>query len=74
MLFERCRSVHTVGMATSIRVVAVDRQRTVRWVRVVAPNRFVRPRRRIRSILEGTADLDMRVGDRLRIVAPAVDR
>jgi hypothetical protein len=74
MLFERCRSVHTIGMRVPIAVAALDREWRVRRVAVVRPHRLVLPRAGVRHILELDADADVRPGDRLEIVTPAADR
>ena len=55
MLFRRCRSVHTFGMAFPIDVVLLDaRQRPIRTVRL-APNRMLLPKRRVRHVMEVVA-------------------
>lgn len=65
MLFERCRSVHTIGMPFPITVATLDREWRVRRVSVVRPRRVVLPRRHIRHVLELAVDADVRPGDRL---------
>lgn len=74
MLFERCRSVHTIGMRVPITVAGLDREWRVRRVAVVRPRRLVLPRVGVRHILELDADADVRPGDRLEIVMPAIGR
>ena len=67
MLFERCRSVHTIGMRFPITVIGLDRRFVVRWVAFVPPRRLVLPRRTVRHILEIEGRTDIRLGDRLLI-------
>ncbi|MEZ0235672.1 MAG: DUF192 domain-containing protein [Actinomycetota bacterium] len=74
MLFEHCRSVHTIGMRVPITVAGLDREWRVRRVTVVRPRRLVLPRVGVRHILELDADADVRPGDRLEIVMPAIGR
>ncbi|MGZ8583124.1 MAG: DUF192 domain-containing protein [Actinomycetota bacterium] len=64
MLFERCRSVHTVGMHVPLTVAALDRGWCVRRVVVVPPHRVVLPRFGVRHVLELHAGADVRPGDR----------
>jgi uncharacterized membrane protein (UPF0127 family) len=64
MLFERCRSVHTVGMRFTIVVASLDRDGRVIHVRTMRPRRLMMPRPRVRSVLECHADADVRAGDR----------
>lgn len=65
MLFERCRSVHTVGMRFPITVATLDRDWRVRRVSVVRPRRLVLPRPHVRHVLELPVDADVRPGDRM---------
>jgi uncharacterized protein len=65
MLFVRCRSIHTFGMAFPITVARLDRDLRVRRVGVLVPRRLLMPRPRVRHILECAADADLRPGDRL---------
>jgi uncharacterized protein len=64
MLFERCRSVHTVGMRFTIAVASLDRDGRVIHVRRMRPRRLMMPRPQVRSVLECHADADVRAGDR----------
>ncbi len=68
LLLERTRSIHTFGMRMPISVALLDRELVVRSVRPVRPGRLLLPRPRIRHVLECAEDLDLRPGDRLRIV------
>jgi uncharacterized protein len=75
MLLERTRSIHTFGMRFPIAAVRLDRDLIVRSVRPVKPGRLLLPRLRIRHVLECAQDVDLRPGDRLRIVrAPEARR
>ena len=65
MLFRRCRSVHTFGMAFPIDVVLLDRALRVVAVVAVPPGRLLLPRRGVRHILECAAGVGLRPGDRL---------
>jgi hypothetical protein len=64
MWFVWCRSVHTIGMTMSIRVVCLDRSGRVRLNRVVLPGRVLLARQAVRHIIECAPDADVRVGDR----------
>ena len=68
MLFERCRSVHTVGMRFPIVVASLDRQGRVIHVRTMRPRRLMVARPRVRSVLECREDADVRAGDRFEVV------
>ena len=68
MLFERCRSVHTVGMRFAILVASLDREGQVIHVRTMRPRRLMAPRPGVRSVLECHADADVRTGDRFEVV------
>ena len=68
LLLDRTRSIHTFGMRLPISVVLLDRELVVRSVRPVRPRRLLLPRPRIRHILECAEGVDLRPGDRLRIV------
>ena len=68
MLFERCRSVHTVGMRFAIVVASLDREGRVIHVRTMRPRRLMAPRPGVRSVLECHADADVRTGDRFEVV------
>jgi uncharacterized protein len=74
MLFERCRSVHTIGMRVPITVAALDREWRVRRVSVVRPRRLVLPRAGVRHILELSANADVRPGDRFVIEESVTER
>jgi uncharacterized protein len=68
LLLDRARSIHTFGIRFPISAVLLDRDLVVRAVRPVRPGRLVLPRPGIRHVLECTAGVDLRPGDRLRIV------
>ena len=65
MLFEHCRSVHTIGMRFPITVAALDREWRVLRVSMVRPRRVVLPRPQVRHVLELAAEAEVRPGDRL---------
>jgi uncharacterized membrane protein (UPF0127 family) len=67
LLFLNATSVHTLGMRFPILVVRLDDTFTVVDVRRVRPGRYVRPMRRASHVLECNEDVDVRVGDVLRI-------
>jgi hypothetical protein len=64
MFFERCRSVHTFGVATPITVASLDARLSVVSVRTMRPRRVLLPSPGVRHILECGADADVRPGDR----------
>jgi uncharacterized membrane protein (UPF0127 family) len=67
MLFRRCRSVHTFGMAEAISVVFLDAAMRVVEVRRGRRGRIVVARRRLaRHALECDVRSGLRVGDRFR--------
>src|SRR4029450_3299182 len=68
LLLDRARSIHTIGIRFPISAVLLDRDLVVRAVRPVRPGRLVLPRPGTRHVLECTAGVDLRPGDRLRIV------
>jgi uncharacterized protein len=68
LLLERTRSIHTFGMRLPISVALLDRELVVLSVRPVRPRRLLLPRPRIRHVLECAERVDLRPGDRLRIV------
>ena len=68
MLFERCRSVHTVGMRFAIVVASLNREGGVIHVRTMRPRRLMVPRPSVRSVFECRADADVRAGDRFEVV------
>ena len=68
LLLDRARSIHTFGMRFPISAVLLDRELVVRSVRPVRPGRLVLPRPGTRHVLECTEGVDLRPGDRLRIV------
>jgi uncharacterized protein len=68
LLLDRTRSIHTFGMCLPISVALLDRELVVRSVRPVRPGRLLLPRPRIRYVLECGEGVDLRPGDRLRIV------
>jgi uncharacterized membrane protein (UPF0127 family) len=70
LLFPDATSVHTLGMRFPILVVRLDDALTVVDVRRVLPRRFVPPMRRASHVLECNENVDLRVGDVLRIEAP----
>lgn len=69
MLFERARSVHTVGMRFPVAVAFLGPPegevgvRRVRWVAAMSPGRVALPRPGVRAVLELAAGADVRVGD-----------
>jgi hypothetical protein len=65
LAFERCRSVHTIGMKRAITVAALDQRWEVVAVRRLRPWRILLPRIRVRHVLECAEDADLRPGDRL---------
>jgi uncharacterized protein len=70
LLFPNATSVHTFGMRFPILVVHLDDTFMVVDVRRVRPGRYVRPMRRGSHVLECNVDVDVRVGDVLRIEGP----
>ena len=68
LLLERTRSIHTFGMRFPISAVLLDRELVVRSVRPIRPGRLVLPSPGTRHVLECTEGVDLRPGDRLRIV------
>lgn len=67
MLLPRARSVHTFGLTSSITVVQLRRDLSVRRATVVRPRRVVLPAVRTRHIVELDARTDVRPGDRFRL-------
>jgi uncharacterized membrane protein (UPF0127 family) len=65
MLFERTRSVHTVGMRFALAVAFLDAGMRVVKVRHVPPRRLAFRLFGARHVLELAADADLREGDRL---------
>ena len=70
LLFPNATSVHTFGMRFPILVVHLDDTFTVVDVRRVRAGRYVRPMRRASHVLECNENVDVRVGDVVRIEAP----
>lgn len=68
LLLDRARSIHTFGMCVPISAALLDRELVVRSVRPVRPGRLVLPRPGTRHVLECAVGVDLRPGDRLRIV------
>ena len=68
LLLDHARSIHTFGMRLPISAALLDRDLVVRCVRAVRPGRVVLPRPGIRHVLECAEGVDLRPGDRLRIV------
>jgi hypothetical protein len=68
LLLDGTRSIHTFGMRFPIWAVLLDREFVVRFVRPVRPGRLVLPRPGTRHVLECAEGVDLRPGDRLRIV------
>ncbi|HSJ51669.1 MAG TPA: DUF192 domain-containing protein [Actinomycetota bacterium] len=68
LLIPRASSVHTFGMRFPILVARLDEALRVKDARVVPPRRLVLPSRRAWLVLEAGAALDLRAGDRLRVV------
>jgi hypothetical protein len=68
VLFERTRSIHTFGMRIPITVALLDGGLVVRSVRPMPPGRLLLPRPGIGHVLECAEGVDLRRGDRLRIV------
>jgi uncharacterized membrane protein (UPF0127 family) len=63
LFLERARSVHTFGMRFDIDAVLLDASLTVVRVVRMRPGRLLRPRPRVRHVLETTAGAGVRVGD-----------
>lgn len=63
MLFERARSVHTLGMRFPVTVAFLDASYRVVRVRRMPPGRLALPRLGVRHVLELPADALVRVGD-----------
>jgi uncharacterized membrane protein (UPF0127 family) len=74
MLFPRCRSVHTRGMAFGITMVFLDADLRVVDVVGAEPGRLLVPRRCARHVLELPAGVDLRAGDRLVATSPVTRR
>jgi uncharacterized protein len=70
LLFPNATSVHTLGMRFPILVARLDDTFTVVDVRRIRPGRYVPPMRRASHVLECNEDVDVRVGDVLRIEGP----
>jgi len=68
LLLERTRSIHTFGMRFPIAVALLDRELVVRSVRRVRSGRLLLPRLGSRHVLECAEGVDLRPGDRLRVV------
>jgi uncharacterized membrane protein (UPF0127 family) len=68
LLLETTKSVHTFGMDFPIMVALVDHDHLIRRILHVPPNRLLRPRCGVRHVLEYAEGVDLRPGDRLRIV------
>jgi uncharacterized protein len=68
LLLERTRSIHTFGMRFPILAVLLDGELVVRSVRALPPARLLLPRPRVRHVLECAECVDLRPGDRLRIL------
>ncbi len=66
MLFERSRSVHTIGMRFEIAVAFLDADLRVVSVVPLPPGRVLLPRRRSRHVLEMPTDTALTPGDVLR--------
>jgi hypothetical protein len=71
LLLDRARSIHTFGMCLPISIALLDRELVVRSVRPLKPGRLLLPRLRVRHVLECAQGVDLRPGDRLRIVRAA---
>jgi uncharacterized membrane protein (UPF0127 family) len=75
LLLTNATSVHTFGMRLPILVARLDGGLRVVAARRVPPRRVLLPRLGAQHVLEGSAALDLRDGDRLRISDGAgVDR
>ncbi len=68
MLFERCRSIHTIGMKFPITVAFLDDSWRVIRVERTPAGRIVSCRR-ARHVLECRIGADVRVGDQLSLRA-----
>lgn len=66
LLIPGATSVHTFGMLFPILVARLDESLRVVDVRRVPPRRLVLPTAGARHVLEGSIDLDLRVGDVVR--------
>ena len=67
MLLERARSIHTVGMRFELAAAVLDAELRVLQIVRLRPDRLLLPRRGARHVLECRPDVDLRVGDRLRV-------
>jgi hypothetical protein len=63
MLIPNASSVHTFGMRFPILVARLDSRLRVVRVDRLRPGRLLLPRRAVRHVLEGSIELDVRVGD-----------
>jgi hypothetical protein len=68
MLIPNASSVHTFGMRFPILVARLDSKLRVVRVDRLRPGRLLLPHRAGRHVLEGSIELDVRVGDMLRTV------
>jgi hypothetical protein len=69
MLFRNATSVHTFGMRFPLLVARLDRSLTVVDVHRLAPRRLLLPTTGAAHVLECSASVDIRPGDRLRVAS-----
>ena len=67
MLIPNASSVHTFGMRFPILVARLDARLRVVEVTLMRPGRLLLPRRAVRHVLECSTEVDVRVGDVLRM-------
>jgi hypothetical protein len=63
MFIPNASSVHTFGMRFPVLVARLDAELRVVEIRRLGPRRLLLPRRAVRHVLEGSTELDLRVGD-----------
>jgi len=74
MLFERTRSIHTVGMRFPITVAFLDASMRVVALRRIPPGRLAFRLLGVRHVMECAADAALREGDHLVPVEPEEER
>ncbi len=73
LIFERCGSIHTIGMRFAIDAIFVDRAwNVVALLRALGPWRLIPPIRKAWAVLEVREDTvagcGLKIGDRLRVM------